>query len=145
MQLTRHTDYALRTLLFLAASEHRVVTIEEISDRFNMNRNHLKKVVNHLSRSGFVESRRGVGGGLVLSRPAEQINLAKVVDEFEPSSGLLECFDAERNTCPAVHGCRLKGVLAKARGAFMSELFDYSIADLLGSRPADLLHQLSTK
>lgn len=142
MQLTRHTDYALRTLLFLAASEERIVTIDELSTRFRMNRNHLKKVVNHLARSGYVESRRGVGGGLVLSKSPEQINLAKVVDDFEPHIDLLECFDPERNTCPAIRGCRLKGVLAEARGSFLGKLLDYSIADLLGPRRTDLLRQL---
>jgi hypothetical protein len=34
MHITQHTDYALRVLIYLASNEQRLVTIQEISERF---------------------------------------------------------------------------------------------------------------
>lgn len=141
MQLTRHTDYALRTLLLLAAAGDRSVTADEVAARFNVNRNHLRKVVNRLAQLGYVEARRGPKGGLRLAREPARINLAQVVDDFEPHVDLLECFDDAANTCPANGSCSLKGVLKQARGAFLSVLLDHSLADLMGD-PRRLLNLL---
>ena len=62
MHITQHTDYALRVLIYLQANGHRLVTIQEISDRFGISRSHLMKVVNQLIRAGYVDGLRGKGG-----------------------------------------------------------------------------------
>ncbi len=79
MHITQHTDYALRVLIFLASNEHRLATIQEISERFEVSRSHLMKVVNQLIRNGWVEGLRGKGGGLRLARPASGIMVGEVV------------------------------------------------------------------
>ena len=48
MHLTKHTDYALRTLLYLAARGDAVVTIDEVAESFRINRHHLGKVAQKL-------------------------------------------------------------------------------------------------
>jgi len=48
MQITNHTDYALRVLIYLAMSPDRQATITEIADFFTISRNHLVKVVHEL-------------------------------------------------------------------------------------------------
>ena len=63
MHITQHTDYALRVLIYLGENTDRLVTISEISERFEISRSHLMKVVNQLVREGFVLGLRGKGGG----------------------------------------------------------------------------------
>jgi len=143
MQLTQYTDYSLRVLLFLGLHPDRRCTISEISDAFEINRNHLVKVVHNLSSSGWITTIRGKSGGMELSVPPEQINIGAVVRHTEPHFNLLECFDYETNTCAISPVCALRHALYKARKAFMDVLDGYCLADVL-TRPDEIIQLLNT-
>ena len=117
MRLTRHTDYALRVLLYAATYPDRRVSTEEISKAYGISTHHLVKVVNNLGRAGFLDLKRGRNGGIRLGRAPEEIVVGAVVRVTEPDLHLVECFDAKRNTCPIVPACRLIQPLADARKA----------------------------
>jgi Rrf2 family nitric oxide-sensitive transcriptional repressor len=140
MRLTIYTDYSLRVMLMLAVAPDRLVTIKEIAGRFGISGNHLVKVVQRLAAEGYVESVRGRNGGIRLGRPPEAINVGALVRVTEESFNLVECFDRDRNTCLITPACRLQRVLADARDAFLRELDQVSLADLIAS-PAPL-HRL---
>jgi len=138
MYITQHTDYALRALIYLGTNEDRLVTIQEISERFAVSRNHLMKVVNALIRAGFVEGVRGKGGGLRLARAPRQIVVGAVVRQMEPGMELVECFGAGCQ-CILDPGCRLKVALSDALAAFLKVLDDMTLADLLGKSEHSIL------
>jgi Rrf2 family transcriptional regulator, nitric oxide-sensitive transcriptional repressor len=129
MQLTLFSDYSLRVLLYLTAHRDRVVALPEISKAYGISQNHLIKVMQRLVAEGWIESVRGRGGGVRLAREPRDINIAAVVRATEPHLDLVECFNAETNTCPIDAACGLKGALLRARAAFMRELERYSLAD----------------
>ncbi|MDQ5960699.1 MAG: Rrf2 family transcriptional regulator, nitric oxide-sensitive transcriptional repressor, partial [Pseudomonadota bacterium] len=131
MYITQHTDYALRALIYLGTNADRLVTIQEISERFDVSRNHLMKVVNALIRAGFVEGVRGKGGGLRLARVPREIVVGAVVREMEPGMDLVECFGSGCQ-CILDPSCKLKVILSNALAAFLKVLDDMSLADLLG-------------
>jgi len=58
MRLAKHSDYSLRVLMFLALKPDECHTIQELSDRFAISRNHLMKVVHHLVSQEYVDSTR---------------------------------------------------------------------------------------
>lgn len=132
MYLTQHTDYALRVLIYLGANRDRLVTIAEVSERFDVSRSHLMKVANQLVREGFVEGLRGKGGGLRLARAPADINIGDVVRCMERGMELVECFGSD-SQCLLTPNCRLKGVLGKALEAFLKTLDQVSLADLIDS------------
>jgi Rrf2 family nitric oxide-sensitive transcriptional repressor len=138
MHITQHTDYALRALIYLGTNEDRLVTIQEISDRFAVSRNHLMKVVNQLIRAGFVEGVRGKGGGLRLGRPPAEIGVGDVVRRMERGMELVECF-GKGCSCILDPDCKLKVALSNALAAFLQVLDDISLADLLGKREHAIL------
>ena len=82
MQLNLRTDYALRMLMALAATD-RTLSIDWIAQRYAISRNHLAKVAQDLAAAGFVDTQRGRGGGLRLARPAADINVGAVVRSLE--------------------------------------------------------------
>lgn len=129
MQLTQYSDYALRTLIYLAVEDDNA-TISEISDRYKISRNHLVKVVHNLGKLGYIITVRGRHGGLRLALPPEQINIGEVVRRTEPNFNIVECFDGANNTCVITPACRLKGVLAEAYRAFSNTLDQYTLADM---------------
>jgi Rrf2 family nitric oxide-sensitive transcriptional repressor len=131
MRVTLHTDYALRMLMLLAMEPDELHTIEEISTRYDISRNHLMKVAQTLVQAGFVMSTRGRNGGLRLARAPEDINVGAVVRTTEDSFDLVECFSAADNTCLISSACGLRGPLEEALLAFLDVLDGYDLADLI--------------
>lgn len=132
MNITQHTDYALRVLMYLGACTERRVTIKEVAERFDISRSHLMKIVTELVAKGFVDGARGKGGGLKLARATAEIGVGDVVRQVEPSLELVECFGTQSH-CLLDPACRLKGVLDGALQAFLAALDRVSLADLVGS------------
>jgi Rrf2 family nitric oxide-sensitive transcriptional repressor len=130
MQLTIHSDYALRVLLYLKLHGEELATIQGIADAYGISKNHLMKVVQNLTHLGYVDSSRGRNGGIRLAQTPKNINLGEVVRKTEPHFNIAECFDLESNTCPIVPACDLTRILAEARNAFLKSLDQYSLADL---------------
>lgn len=129
MQLTQYSDYALRTLIYLAIATENA-TITEIAEQYNISRNHLVKVVHNLGKLGYVTTIRGRHGGLRLALPPEAINIGDVVRRTEPNFTIVECFDRESSRCVIAPSCRLKGVLNEAFRAFTDVLDQYTLADM---------------
>ena len=133
MRLTRFTDYALRVLMYLGVRDGERATIRDISDAYGISRNHLMKVVSQLVHLGYVDARRGPGGGLTLARPAADINLAAVVRDMEEDMNLVECLGDE-SQCVIEPACRLRTALSAALSAFVGELEGYRLSDLIEPR-----------
>lgn len=137
MKLTQWTDYALRVLMYCAASAGREapVTIAEIAGRHAISRSHLTKIVMSLAALGYLETSRGRGGGLRLLRPAAQISVGEVVRATESDFGLVECFDATANDCRLDGRCRLKATLQQALARWFEVLDGVTLADLVAAPP----------
>jgi len=135
MRLTSFTDFALRLLMYAAAHEDRLITIEETSEVYDISRAHLMKITNALTRAGFLKAVRGRSGGLTLARPPRKIRLGDVVRATEPDFALVECF-ATGSQCIITRSCRLRGILHEGLDAFTSVLDKYTLADLM-LRPKD--------
>ena len=130
MQLTQYTDYALRTLVYLALKSE-TSTITEISDRYNISRNHLVKVVHGLGKLGYIQTIQGRNGGIVLAYAAVDINIGDVIRKTEPNFHIVQCFDAQNDRCTISAGCQLKGALGEAFRAFMDVLDNYTLAQVV--------------
>lgn len=141
MRMTVLSDYSLRVLMYLAARPERLVTIQEIATAYKISENHLMKVVHGLSKSGFVETVRGRGGGMRLGMAPEEISIGAVLRSSEDDFDLVECF-GENDACRLTTVCRLKRVLQKALQAYLAELDRWTLADIV-RRPKLLLDALS--
>lgn len=136
MRFTRHTDYALRVLMYLGLKPPEAVsTIKEIAGCYGISENHLMKVVHRLGQHGLVETIRGRNGGMRLALAPADINVGTVVRRCEDDMRVVECFDPETNTCPIAGVCALPAILDEALAAFLSVLEKYSLADLLRPTP----------
>lgn len=133
MQLTKFTDYALRVLILLAHEPRS--TIREIADTYRISENHLMKIVHTLGKAGYVETIRGKGGGLKLARSAERINIGDVVRTTEETLYAVECLSGNYSgDCRLARACKLKSILRDAQNAFMRELDQYTLHDLIAKR-----------
>jgi len=129
MRISLFSDYSLRVLMYAAAKADSF-SISEVAEAYQISRHHLVKVVNQLSHLGYLDTRRGRGGGISLGAPAETILIGKVMRQTESTTALVECFDSATNTCAVNGHCMLKSVLAQAQHAFYLTLDRYTLADL---------------
>ncbi|ATU74178.1 Rrf2 family transcriptional regulator [Komagataeibacter rhaeticus] len=140
MRLTLHTDYALRTLLYLGIHTDRLTSIREVAQAYGISENHLVKIIHRLGQGGFIETIRGRNGGLRLGRPAASILIGDVVRYTEEDMALVNCMqpaDPERpdmKPCILADACRLRGVLGEALGSFIAVLDRYTLADVITDR-----------
>jgi Rrf2 family nitric oxide-sensitive transcriptional repressor len=135
MRLTNFSDYCLRLLMYAAVRQDRLVTIEEVSEVYDISRAHLMKVANTLTKAGYLKAVRGRSGGLTLAKPPGKIKLGEVIRATEPDFALVECFGAG-NECIITPSCRLRGILHEGLDAFGKVLDRYTLADLM-LRPKD--------
>ena len=131
MQLTRHTDYSLRLLIYLGLHPDRLATIPEVASYYRISRNHLMKITHRLALHGYIETLRGKRGGMRLARRPGMINIGDVVRDMEESFHVAECFNPDNKTCPLLPACNLKFVLGRALKEFLGTLDAYTLADLL--------------
>lgn len=135
MRLTAYTDYALRTLMYLATHRDRLVTIAEIADTHGISKNHLMKVVHQLGLTGMVETVRGRNGGLRLNHEPADIIIGEVVRTTETDFHMAECFDPSGDHCLYSPACALKDALQVATAAYLDKLDQVTLASLTRDRP----------
>jgi len=128
MQLTRHTDFSLRVLIYLSLiKSDELITINEISEHFDILKNHLTKVVHHLAQKGYIQTIRGKNGGLRLAKKPAEIKLGDVVQSMEMNLDVVNC---AKPLCPLINNCKLKCILNEAKLSFLKTLNKYTLEDL---------------
>jgi Rrf2 family protein len=135
LKLSVRGEYALRalTILGLEYGEH-VIRIQEIADRQNIPKRFLEQILNDLRAAGFVESRRGVGGGYRLARPPGDLPIAAVVRRLEGKLAPVSCVSVgfyEKCSCPDESRCALRSVMKEVRDAVAGLLERLTVADLV--------------
>lgn len=150
MRLTNYSDYALRTLMYLAVmpEDAHLATIQDIADSYQISKSHLTKIIHQLAQLGYIESIRGKNGGIRLAKRAEAINLGEVLRHTEPDFAIVPCFvearqpnnsvnitiekdnKAEQVSCMIQPNCLLKKVFYEATQAFITVMDSYTLADI---------------
>jgi Rrf2 family nitric oxide-sensitive transcriptional repressor len=130
-------EYALRIVAFIAGADGKPMTTRQIAVATHVPESYLSKVLQGLSRGGLVSSQRGLHGGSVLARPADQITLYDVAQAIDPLPRITYCplgLKSHGTRLCAVHQ-RLDDAMAHVEKVFRAS----TIADLLtkstGSKP----------
>lgn len=131
MRLTSFSDFGLRALLVLGGSERETWSSAELASKLDISRDHLVKVLQRLAAGGYVQTTRGAGGGVKLSKRATAIRLGDALEWLEDDSALAECFRDDGGQCLLTGFCALRPKLERARRAFYAELNDATLADCL--------------
>ncbi|RDC72885.1 Rrf2 family transcriptional regulator [Rhodovulum sp. 12E13] len=144
MKLTTYTTYALRVLQLTALRAPDLVRVDDVVAVHGLARPHVVKIVHALGRAGYLETKRGRGGGFRLGMAPGKIIVGDVVRLTEGEPELVECFVPESNTCPLIGICRLSAALHEATGAFMAVLDRLTVADISANR-AELVERIAER
>jgi Rrf2 family nitric oxide-sensitive transcriptional repressor len=123
------TEYALRTVVFLASQRGEPATTRQIAAATRVPEGYLSKILQGLSRARLVSSQRGLHGGSVLARDAKEITVYDVVTAIAPLPRITTCplgLKSHGTTLCTLHR-RLDDAVAMVEEAFRSS----TIADML--------------
>ncbi|MEZ5937369.1 MAG: Rrf2 family transcriptional regulator [Hyphomonadaceae bacterium] len=134
MRVTAYTNYAMRVLMYCALHAGQLVRIQDIAEAYGISRAHLLKTARHLGQLGYLENVRGRSGGIRLKRPARNIVIGEVFRQTESDLDIVECFNADTNTCPLIGACTLSTTFRGALKAFLAELDALTLEDLVRNK-----------
>lgn len=89
--ISQTAEYALRAVVYLARNAGIPRTTRQIAEATRVPEGYLSKVLQSLGRAGLVVSQRGLGGGSVLARRAEEVSVLDVVQAVDPLHRITHC------------------------------------------------------
>ena len=122
-------EYALRAVVYLADDITTPRSTDQVAAATDVPRAYLSKVLQGLVRSNIVRSQRGVGGGMVLAKPPEELTILEVVNAVDPICRIHEC-----PLGIAKHGknlCALHSRLDQAMGLVEDAFANSTLAEIL--------------
>lgn len=124
--LSSRAKYATRALLDLSLHyEEGPVQAQEIAERQDIPIKYLEQILLLLKVGGFIQSRKGPGGGYLLSRPPEEITLGAVVRAMDGPLAPMSCVSVSGYSecgCPDPDRCGLRSAWKEARDAIADVL-----------------------
>lgn len=130
MQITRQSEYAIKIILELSGlPKGEFVQSRTVSIRQDLPERFLNKIVQILNRTGLVETRRGMQGGIRLAVRPEAITIANVIEAVEGDITINPCLDQNYH-CTNQPACRVHRILKRAQAALLAELNRETFADL---------------
>ncbi len=101
IRLTQKGKYSIKAMLDLQMNMHDdYVSLQAISDRQSISLHYLEQIFNRLKKNKIVVSKKGIGGGYMLARPASDITLGDIIRAVEGPIALSQCV-TEKKPCNA--------------------------------------------
>lgn len=129
-KVSRRADYATRTLLALAsAPSGAALSAAELSAQTDVPQAFMHKVMQDLSRAGFIRTTAGPGGGAALLRPPDSITLLDIFEAIEGPLCLNVCLIGP-GACQRDQICPAHPVWARVQETVRRELAGEVLAKL---------------
>jgi FeS assembly SUF system regulator len=131
MRLTSLADYAV--VMMAAAARHPAgerLSANLLAEETGVPLPTAQKLMGRLASAGLLTSARGTGGGFRLSREAQGISLADIIEAVEGPIAMTNCADEKRNDCALDGHCQVKPHLSVVNGAVRGALQGVSLATL---------------
>lgn len=124
-------EYALRAVIHLAHEAPAARTTAQIAEATRVPKDYLSKILQGLAKKGILQTQRGVGGGVSLSKPPGELTILDVVNAVEPIERFHTCPlklpNHGKNLCP-LHR-RMDEAMATVEEAFRNSTLAEVLAD----------------
>lgn len=130
MRLFKSSEYAIRSLVYMAARTGELCSVKQLSDELKIPYKFLARLMTQLGAAGVVEAVRGKHGGYRIARPLEAIHVADIVDVVEGLEAYDRCilgFDQ----CDDENPCAMHGFWTGHKDGIINMMNDVSLAKML--------------
>lgn len=131
VKVSTRGDYASRALLSLALrADGTPTSVRDLAERTGLPQPYLEQILLALKGAGLVRSKRGVGGGYVLARPADEITLGQIVSAVD--GPILVDFGPphQNGACDHEGQCVLLSVWSEVGELMRGHLDSFTLADM---------------
>jgi len=122
-RLSKKTDYSLMALKHILAKRHEPSSAREIAEAHGIPFEVLAKLLQTLTRKGFLISQHGTKGGYCSARSSRMITVREVMDAVEGPVALIDCSNTHSGPCDQERSCSVRRPLLKVQE---------KVVDLLG-------------
>ena len=127
---SRQCEYALQAVMYLAAQQPgEVVSIKELTKTLAIPYHFLGKILQNLTHTGILSSRKGHSGGFALALPAENITLLQIIEGIDGGAFMSSCLLGFEE-CSSPNPCALHKQWSHSREAIVSMLKNKNIAEM---------------
>lgn len=132
MAVSTRGDYASRALLSLTLNDEGLPTsVRDIATRTGLPQPYLEQILLALKGAGLVKSKRGVGGGYVLAKAAEEITIGAIVSAVDGPIGLGDFGQPHQdNACDHEGQCVLLSIWSDVSVLMQKRLDSYTLAEV---------------
>ena len=132
MAVSTRGDYASRALLSLTLNDEGLPTsVRDIASRTGLPQPYLEQILLALKGAGLVKSKRGVGGGYVLAKAAEEITIGAIVSAVDGPIGLGDFGQPHQdNACDHEGQCVLLSIWSDVSVLMQKRLDSYTLAEV---------------
>jgi len=99
LKISEAASLAFHTMALLAAEPGELFSTRQIAEIMEVSENHLAKVLQRLTREGFVTPVRGPLGGFRIGRKPEEITLQEIYESIEGPMVMPECLLSGKRHC----------------------------------------------
>lgn len=126
MKYSKATDYALHTMLFLAAATpQKPMGVQQLAERHKVSPTYLSKILTKLVKAGMIESTPGANGGYRLKRDWENLSFLDIIHAIEGTASLFDCSFEHGPDCP------IQKVVLSAEEKMEEQLRNQKISELV--------------
>ncbi len=109
LKISKKTEYAIIALVDIAGNgKQTLVTAKDLSERYNIPREILGKVLQSLAKKNLIDSHQGVKGGYELLVPLNEININRIIQTVDGPIQLVDCAMEESHNCGQLDFCNIK-------------------------------------
>ncbi|MGA7721160.1 MAG: Rrf2 family transcriptional regulator [Ignavibacteriaceae bacterium] len=137
---SKKCEYGLQAVLFLAAGQTgEVIPAEEIANKLNIPKEFVSKILQNLTESGLVYSKKGKSGGFALAKAPELIRLIDIIAAIDGLGIFNSCVLGFPN-CSPQHPCPLHDKWGALRTNAYNMLTDQTLDQLKDSTLNKIAH-----
>jgi Rrf2 family protein len=93
VKYSKATNYALHTVLFLAAAApDKPVSVQRLAEVMKVSPTYLSKILTMLVKNGIIQSVSGVNGGYSLSPGRKDLSILDIIQAIEGKESLFDCY-----------------------------------------------------
>jgi Rrf2 family protein len=109
-----------------------VVTAKEIAEKYQIPYELLAKVLQRLSRAGFITSHQGMRGGYMLAKNPNDVSVAMIINAIEGTNmGIAKCMTEGPESCDVFQVCTIKSPLSKVQANIESAFSSMTLAQIV--------------
>ncbi len=134
MRISTRGDYACRALLSLSlhAEQAEPTSVRDIAERTALPQPYLEQILLALKGAGIVKSKRGVGGGYILAKPAGEIRLSEIISAVDGPISVGDFGEPHKDgSCDHEGQCVLLAVWNLASEHMREHLAKYTLEEIV--------------